>query len=88
MTFESIRTERLLLRPVRHTDADALTERRNNPDAAKWQTWTLPYPPGRAQQAVDEIAAMPGPVADEWWMLTIANLADTEIHDDLTFSAR
>jgi hypothetical protein len=26
---------------------------------------------------------MPGPVTDEWWMLTIAHLADTEIHGDL-----
>jgi RimJ/RimL family protein N-acetyltransferase len=88
MTFEPIRTERLLLQPVRRTDADALTERRNNPDVAKWQTWTLSYPAGRAQQAVDEMAAMPGPVANGWWMLTITNLADTEIHGDLTFSAR
>jgi RimJ/RimL family protein N-acetyltransferase len=42
MTFGPIRTERLLLRPVRRTDADALTERKNNPDVAKWQTWMLP----------------------------------------------
>ncbi|WP_395153736.1 GNAT family N-acetyltransferase [Ilumatobacter sp.] len=83
MTFEPIRTERLLLRPVRRTDADALTERRNNPDVAKWQTWTLPYPAEQAQQSVDEMAAMPGPVHDEWWMLTIADLADTEIYGDV-----
>lgn len=83
MTFEPIRTERLLLRPVRRTDADALTERRNHPDVAKWQTWTLPYPAERAQQTIDGAAAMPGPVTDEWWMLTIADLADTEIYGDL-----
>jgi RimJ/RimL family protein N-acetyltransferase len=83
MTFEPIRTERLLLRPVLSTDADELAERRNNPDVARWQTWTLPYPAERAQQAVDEMAAMPGPVTDEWWMLTIADLADTEIYGDL-----
>jgi|TARA_R110002110_G_scaffold92197_1_gene240146 hypothetical protein len=35
MTFEPIRTEQHLLRPVRRTDAGALAERKNIPDVAK-----------------------------------------------------
>lgn len=83
MSFESIRTERLLLRPVRPTDAPALAERRSNPEVASLQSWTVPYPLEKAEHLIAEVAEMDGPVTDTWWMLTIADLADTTILGDL-----
>jgi len=78
-----IRTERLLLRPVRLGDEAALTERRSHPDVARYQSWTPPYPPKRAAAMIAEIAAMPHPVDDHWWMLVIADPDDTVTYGDL-----
>jgi len=42
-TAYPLRTERLLLRPVREEDVDALTAYRNDPQVAALQDWDLPY---------------------------------------------
>lgn len=52
MTFEPLRTDRLLLRPMRATDAEPLTHRRSDPDVARYQNWTAPYPIERAHAIV------------------------------------
>ena len=82
MGFEPIRTERLLLRPMRLDDIDAVHARRNHPDVARYQTWTLPYPRERAERMVAEVVAMDGPTNDDSWMLTIADPADTTTYGD------
>jgi RimJ/RimL family protein N-acetyltransferase len=81
--FTELRTERLLLRPMRVDDAEALAARRSDPEVARHQAWTAPYSIERARTLVDEIVAMDGPTNDEWWMLTIADLDDTEVLGDL-----
>lgn len=83
MTFAPIRTERLLLRPVRVSDADALVARRSDPEVARLQAWTAPYPSERAQEIVRAAAATDRPHDDEWWMLTVADRGDTTILGDL-----
>ena len=42
-TAYPLRTERLVLRPVREEDVDALTAYRNDPQVAALQDWDLPY---------------------------------------------
>lgn len=83
MSFEAIRTERLLLRPVRATDADALAARRSEPEVAEYQNWIAPYPLDRAETMVAELVAMDGPADGEWWMVTIADADDTIVLGDL-----
>ncbi|HSP27989.1 MAG TPA: GNAT family N-acetyltransferase [Ilumatobacteraceae bacterium] len=83
MSFEPLRTDRLLLRPMRAADAEPLATRRSDPDVARYQNWTTPYPIERAQALVAEIAAMDGPTDGEWWMLTIADPADAAVLGDL-----
>ena len=83
MSFEPLRTERLLLRPMRIDDAVAMAARRSDPDVARYQNWTTPYPLERAQTMVDEIVAMDGPTDGEWWMLTIADADDSTVLGDL-----
>ena len=83
MSFEPLRTERLLLRPMRTDDAVAMAARRSDPDVARYQNWTTPYPLERAQTMVDEIVAMDGPTDGEWWMLTIADADDSTVLGDL-----
>ncbi|MDX1449889.1 MAG: GNAT family protein, partial [Acidimicrobiia bacterium] len=74
--FEPIRTDRLVLRAFEASDLDAFHARRNDPDVARYQNWTMPYPRERASKVVDEVIAMAGPANDDWWMGTVA-LADT-----------
>jgi RimJ/RimL family protein N-acetyltransferase len=83
VAFRPIRTERLLLRPVRPDDVDPLVARRNEEAVARYQNWELPYPVDRAERLIAETAAMPGPVDGEWWMLTVADPADRLVHGDL-----
>jgi len=52
---EPIRTERLVIRPMRADDARALWERRNDPRVSEYQNWTAPYPRADADRIVSEI---------------------------------
>jgi RimJ/RimL family protein N-acetyltransferase len=83
MTFSPLRTDRLLLRPMRTEDAGPIAARRGDPDVARYQNWTTPYPIERAQAMVADIVAMDGPADGEWWMLTIADPDDTAVLGDL-----
>lgn len=81
--FAPIVTERLVLRPVRVGDVEALVERRSDPEVARWQSWGAPYPRPDAIDVVDTVIAMGGPSNDAWWMLTIADRDDSLIYGDL-----
>ncbi len=86
--FEPIKTERLLLRGVRLEDTEALWKRRNEPTTAELQAWELPYPQEKAQALVERAASDQEPVPDEWFMITIANLDDTEVLGDLVLKLK
>jgi RimJ/RimL family protein N-acetyltransferase len=92
MAFEPITTERLLLRPPRLSDAAALAKRRSHAMVAEYQNWVPPYPLERAEEMLDGLTKLNGPVSDNWWMLTIADPQDTTIFGDLaihpTFDGR
>jgi RimJ/RimL family protein N-acetyltransferase len=81
--FEPIRTERLLLRPARLSDAEPLSRWRSDPEVATYQNWIAPYPLDRAREMVGRMVAMDGPANDEWWMLTIADADDTVVFGEL-----
>lgn len=86
MPFTPIRTARLLIRPMRSDDLEALWLRRSDPEVARWQNWTLPYARESAELLVAGVVAMDGPTNDEWWMATIADpvtdapLGDLALH--------
>lgn len=83
MAFTPIHTERLLLRPMRVSDADALSARRSDPRVAQYQDWNAPYSIESARESVAEGLDLDGPTRSEWWMLTIADRADTDVLGDL-----
>jgi RimJ/RimL family protein N-acetyltransferase len=74
--FAPIRTSRLVIRAMRPEDGAGLWERRNDPEVAKYQDWSLPFARERADQIASECAAMDGPKSDEWWM-AIIEVADS-----------
>jgi RimJ/RimL family protein N-acetyltransferase len=86
LVFTPIHTDRLLIRPFVASDVDALHARRNDPEVARWQTWTLPWPREKAETMVAEVMAMDGPANAEWWMATIVEAASDEVVGDLALN--
>lgn len=84
--FEPLRTPRLVIRPFEADDVDAFWTRRNDPEVAKYQNWTLPYPRERAEKVVEEVMAMDGPTNDYWWMGTVALADGGEIIGDVAIN--
>lgn len=81
--FEPIRTQRLVLRWTKPSDAQAFFERRNDPAVAEYQDWELPYPLERAEASMAALAEIDTPPNDEWCVLTVADHNDEEIFGDL-----
>lgn len=92
MLFTPIRTERLLIRAFETSDVDGLFARRNDPDIARYQDWSTPFPRERVQSMVDSFLAVDGPENEDWWMAVVcdgetgAALGDLAVH--LTWEAR
>jgi len=91
--FEPIETERLVIRPVRPDDVDALWLRRNDGTAAQHQAWDVPYPRERAQGLIDAVVELDGvPPGDGWLQLSVDDrttgrpVGDLALH--LTFGGR
>ncbi|NNF65087.1 MAG: GNAT family N-acetyltransferase, partial [Acidimicrobiia bacterium] len=68
MRFETIVTDRLLIREFRESDEADLLARRNDPKVAKFQNWELPVTPEQAHDMAVSLARMEGPEDDEWYM--------------------
>jgi RimJ/RimL family protein N-acetyltransferase len=73
VTFEPIRTERLILRPSRLSDAEAAYQRRSLPEVARYQDWEMPYTRERAERRMAELVAMDGPADGDWWSVTVVD---------------
>lgn len=71
MSFGPLHTDRLVVRRPEIGDAEALHERRNLADTARYQDWTVPYPLESARRMTAGAATMDGPADDDWWMMTI-----------------
>ena len=82
MSFE-LRTERLLLRCPRPSDAAPLHARRNDPEVQVLQDWELPFPMERCESIINDVIAEGEPQVDKGWMITIADAADTAVIGDL-----
>ncbi len=78
MAFEAIRTERLILRQSRLSDAQAAYERRSLPEVARYQDWEMPYTLERAEEILIKLEAMDGPVDGTGWSVTVVDAAAPE----------
>lgn len=82
LMFAPITTGRLVLRTPEAGDVDALHRRRNDPEVARWQNWTLPWPRAAAEELVADAMAMGGPLDGQWWMLTVVERGSDERASD------
>lgn len=83
MTFAPIETDRLIIRAPEIGDVEPLHERRNHPDTARYQSWSIPFPLEDARRIVAGAAAMGGPADDEWWMVTAVERSTGAVVGDL-----
>lgn len=81
--FTPLRTDRLLVRPVRADDAAGLAERRNDPQVARYQGYALPYSREQAEQQIQQVLALEGPQDQQWWMAIVADRAAGGVLGDL-----
>jgi len=84
--FTPLITERLMLRPVRQSDTDALFIRRGDPRVAELQDWEMPYTRERADATIAACMETDEPPEVGWWMLTITDLDDEVIFGDIVFN--
>lgn len=73
VAFDPIRTERLILRRPRASDAEAAYQRRRLPEVARYQDWEMPYTRERAQASMAKMAAMDGPTEGTGWTITVVD---------------
>jgi RimJ/RimL family protein N-acetyltransferase len=64
-------TSLLTLRPFRADDAAPFAAYRSDPDVARYQGWSAPYPLADAARFVAEMATVDGPRADEWVQIAV-----------------
>lgn len=83
MAFDPIHTERLVIRHPAMTDLDALVARRSEPDVARFQSWSAPYPRNKAEELLSSAVAMSGPEVGQWSMVTVASADTGEVLGDL-----
>ncbi|MCU1396503.1 MAG: hypothetical protein JWM34_4931 [Ilumatobacteraceae bacterium] len=89
VSFEPIRTERLILRPPRLSDAQSAYDRRSLPEVARYQDWEMPYTMERAEKSMARTAAMDGPAVDQGWTIMVVDAAAPDgILGDLSVQLR
>ena len=77
-----IATERLVLRRFRSADAETLAAYRSDPEVARFQSWTAPFPIARARTLVAEFAAA-DPDRPGWFQWAIERVEDRAHVGDL-----
>jgi RimJ/RimL family protein N-acetyltransferase len=71
LPFLPVTTERLVLRAFRAADAEPFAAYRSDPDVARYQSWSAPFPVADARKLIAEVGAMEGPQAGEWIQIAV-----------------
>ncbi len=74
-------TARLCLRPLRMTDASALSAYRSDPDIARYQQWTAPYTVQDAHTLIGELVEA-DPTTPGWFQYGLERRADRALVGD------
>jgi RimJ/RimL family protein N-acetyltransferase len=78
-----LETPRLILRPFQPGDAQAFLGYRNDPEVARYQGWSVPYPEDQAVALCNDTADNEGRQPGEWIRLAMAPKAGGEIVGDV-----
>jgi RimJ/RimL family protein N-acetyltransferase len=84
MTFAPILTPCLRLRNLEPRDAPVFTAYRNDPEVARFQSWTPPYAETQALELIEEMQARD--LTDEGWtQIAVASLESGTLLGDIGF---
>ncbi len=78
----TIRTDRLLLRPFRPEDAAALAEYRSDPEVARYQSWSTPFPVAAAERLIAEMQGRTRARPGEWNQIAIEHAESRNLVGD------
>ena len=78
VSFDRLRTPRLVLRRFTLADAPALAEYRSVPEVARYQSWDAPYPLERAIAFVGWLGEHHPDETGEWYQVAIAEREDPD----------
>jgi len=82
VSFQPILTPRLRIRPLEARDAVILSSYRSDPDVARYQGWTVPYPTSAALELIQ--SARTRDLTDLGWMqIGVANLESDALIGDI-----
>lgn len=82
------RTDRLVLRRFREQDAEAFAAYRSDPEVARHQSWSAPYPLEAARAFVAEMSGAPADVPGEWFQVAVSLTEQGPPVGDVAFSPR
>lgn len=77
-----MQTERLVIRRFRPDDAPIFAAYRSDPDIARYQSWSAPYPESQAVRVIASFAA-DDPLAPGWFQYAIARREDDRLIGDI-----
>ncbi|RJP49394.1 MAG: N-acetyltransferase [Anaerolineaceae bacterium] len=80
-----LETERLLIRPFCDEDIEAFIAYRNDPDVARWQGWSVPYPREKAMEFLEEMKNKDPEEAGSWLQIAIIVKETGEFIGDCAF---
>jgi RimJ/RimL family protein N-acetyltransferase len=80
-----LETDRLLLRRFTDADLDSFLSYRNDPDVARWQGWSVPYPRETAIERFDEMNKQDLDAPEAWLQIAIIVKNNREMIGDCVF---
>jgi RimJ/RimL family protein N-acetyltransferase len=80
--FTALTAERVVLRRFRPADLDAFVAYRSDPDVARYQGWTAPYPRERAHRMLVGLAGDHPDTPGEWFQFAVALPGTDELIGD------
>jgi RimJ/RimL family protein N-acetyltransferase len=80
--FDSIRTDRLILRRFHARDVDAFSAYRSDPVVARYQSWDPPFTADEAISFVGSLASVHPGSPDEWFQFAIQDRATGDLIGD------
>lgn len=81
--FQPLRTDRLVVRPLRIEEAAALHAWRNDPAVAHYQAWVLPFELERAEEMVRTAIELGGPADERWWTAAVEHAESGQLLGEL-----
>jgi len=80
-----LESPRLILRPFQDSDLESFLAYRNDPEVAKYQSWSVPYPRESGVQVVD-LMQMTNPVSQgEWYQVAVELKSTRDMIGDVAF---